>query len=47
MPILLVLLFVLPWVGSQTGHNLNILAFVIGVPMQALIHFVLAITGQA
>ena len=47
IPILLVLLFVLPWVGGQIGVNLNILTYVIGVPMQALIHFVLAVTGQA
>jgi Zn-dependent protease len=47
MPILLLLLFVLPWVGGQIGVNLNILAYVIGVPMQALIEFVLRITGQA
>ncbi len=47
IPILLLLLFVLPWVGSQVGVNLNILAYVIGVPMQALIEFVLRITGQA
>lgn len=46
IPILLALLFVLPWVGRQIGINLNILAYVIGVPMQALIRFVLAITGQ-
>ena len=47
MPILLLLLFVLPWIGGQIGVNLNILAYVIGVPMQALIEFVLRITGQA
>ena len=47
MLILLVLLFVLPWVGGQIGVNLNCSTYVIGVPMQALIHFVLAITGQA
>ena len=47
MPILLLLLFVLPWVGRQIGVDLNILAYVIGVPMQALIDFVLRITGQA
>ena len=46
MPILLLLLFVLPWVGGQIGVNLNLLAYVIGVPMQALIEFVLRITGQ-
>jgi Zn-dependent protease len=47
MPILLLLLFVLPWIGGQIGVNLNVLAYVIGVPMQALIEFVLRITGQA
>jgi Zn-dependent protease len=47
MPILLLLLFVLPWIGGQIGVNLNILAYVIGVPMEALIEFVLRITGQA
>jgi hypothetical protein len=41
------LLFVLPWIGGQIGVNLNILAYVIGVPMEALIEFVLRITGQA
>ena len=47
MPILLLLLFVLPWLGREIGMNLNILAYVIGVPMEALIEFVLRITGQA
>jgi Zn-dependent protease len=47
IPILLLLLFVLPWIGGQIGVNLNILAYVIGVPMHALIEFVLRITGQA
>jgi Zn-dependent protease len=47
MPILLLLLFVLPWVGRQIGVNLDLLAYVIGIPMQALIEFVLRITGQA
>jgi Zn-dependent protease len=46
IPILLALLFVLPWIGGQIGVNLNILAYVIGVPMQALINFVLTLTGQ-
>jgi Zn-dependent protease len=44
--ILLLLLFVLPFVGEQTGHNLNILGLLIGAPVEALIHFVLVITGQ-
>jgi len=46
IPIVLLLLFVLPWVGERTGLNLNILAYVIGVPTEALIHFVLTLTGQ-
>jgi Zn-dependent protease len=47
MLILLLFLFVLPYVGAQTGHNLNILAWLIGTPTEALIRFVLAITGQS
>ncbi|HTV46093.1 MAG TPA: site-2 protease family protein [Stellaceae bacterium] len=46
IPILLLLIFVLPWIGEHTGFNLNILAYVIGVPTEALIHFVLTLTGQ-
>lgn len=46
IPILLLMLFVLPWLGTRTGLNLNILAYVIGVPTEALIRFVLALTGQ-
>jgi Zn-dependent protease len=45
--ILILLLFLLPYLGRQTGHDLNILAWVIGVPAEALIRFVLAITGQS
>jgi Zn-dependent protease len=44
--IVLLLLFVLPWVGAQTGHDIDILGWVVGVPADALIRFVLAITGQ-
>ena len=47
MLILLLFLFVLPYVGQQTGHNLNILGWLIGAPTEALIRFILAITGQA
>jgi Zn-dependent protease len=47
MLILLLFLFVLPYVGEQTGHNLNILGWLIGAPTQALIQFILAITGQS
>jgi Zn-dependent protease len=45
--IVLLLLFVLPWLGAQFGWDLDILGWVVGVPAQALIRFVLAITGQA
>jgi len=44
---LLLFLFVLPYVGAQTGRNLNILGWLIGAPTTALIHVVLAITGQS
>ena len=44
--ILLLFLFVLPYIGDQTGYNLNILGWLIGAPVEALIRFVLAITGQ-
>jgi Zn-dependent protease len=47
MLILLLFLFVLPYVGEQTGYNLNILGWLIGAPTEALIRFVLAITGQS
>jgi Zn-dependent protease len=47
MLILLLLLFVFPYVGEQTGHNLNILGWLIGAPTEALIRFVLAVTGQS
>jgi hypothetical protein len=38
---------VLPYVGQQTGHNLNILGWLIGTPADALIRLVLSITGQS
>jgi Zn-dependent protease len=44
--ILLLFLFVLPYVGEKTGLNLNILGWLIGGPAKALVEFVLAITGQ-
>jgi Zn-dependent protease len=46
MLILLLLLFVLPYVGEQIGHNLNLLGWLIAAPTEALIRLVLAITGQ-
>jgi len=45
--ILLLFLFVIPYVGAQAGHNFNILAWIIGVPTEALIRLVLAVTGQS
>jgi Zn-dependent protease len=44
--ILLLFLFVLPFIGDQMGYDLNILAWLIGAPVEALIRFVLAVTGQ-
>jgi Zn-dependent protease len=46
MLILLLFLFVIPYIGRETGYNLNILAWLIGAPTEALIRLVLAITGQ-
>jgi Zn-dependent protease len=47
MLILLMLLFVLPFVGEQTGYNLNIFRWLVIPPADAVIRFVLAITGQS
>jgi Zn-dependent protease len=47
MLILLLFLFVLPYVGAQTGYNLNILSWLIGAPTDVLVRFILAITGQS
>jgi Zn-dependent protease len=46
MPILLLLIFVLPYLGHTLGINLNILSWVIGVPAEALYDLVLTITGH-
>jgi Zn-dependent protease len=46
MVILLLLLFVLPYIGRETGIDLNILAWLIAGPTEALIRFVLMLTGQ-
>jgi Zn-dependent protease len=45
--ILLFLLFLLPYIGEQAGYDLNILGWLIGGPAQALVEFVLGITGQS
>ena len=46
MMILLLFLFVLPYVGRETGFELNIISQLISGPTTALIRFVLAVTGQ-
>ncbi len=43
--VLLGFLFVLPMLGQQLGLNLNLLAWVIGVPVQVLINVILVLTG--
>jgi Zn-dependent protease len=45
--ILLLFLFLLPYVGEQTGLNLNVLGWLIGVPAEALYNFILTITGHS
>jgi Zn-dependent protease len=45
--IVLLLLFVLPWIGGRIGWNLNVLGWLVGVPAEALIRLVLAVTGQS
>jgi Zn-dependent protease len=44
--IVLLLLFVLPWIGQQFHRDLDVLGWVVGVPAEALIRFVLVITGR-
>jgi Zn-dependent protease len=44
--ILLLFMFLIPYVGQQTGLNLNVLGWIIGVPAEALYQFVLTITGH-
>jgi Zn-dependent protease len=45
--ILLFFIFLLPYVGEQAGYDLNVLGWLIGGPAQALVEFVLGITGQS
>ena len=47
MLILLLLLFLLPYIGDQIGRNLNIIGWLVWTPAMALADFVLAITGQS
>jgi Zn-dependent protease len=44
--LIVLLLFVLSFAASRSGSGINILGWLIGVPAQALIGFVLKITGQ-
>jgi len=44
--LILMLLFVASYIGVRSGLGFSLLGWLIGVPAQALIHFVLAITGQ-
>jgi Zn-dependent protease len=44
--IVLLLLFVLPWIGAHIGWNLDVLGWLVGVPTEALIRLVLRLTGQ-
>jgi Zn-dependent protease len=46
IPILLLLLFVLPLLGSQIGVDLNLVGPLIAGPTAALIELVLTVTGQ-
>jgi Zn-dependent protease len=46
MAILLLLLFVLPYLGRLSGIDLNVLTWLIAGPTELLIRFVLAVTGQ-
>jgi Zn-dependent protease len=46
IPILLLFLFVIPFLGTQLGLSLNIVSWLIGVPADALFQFVLFITGH-
>ena len=45
--IILLFLFVVPYIGAQTGYNFNILAWLVGMPAEALYNFILAITGHS
>lgn len=44
--IVLLFLFVLPWIGGRIGWNLDVLGWLVGIPAEALIRLVLRLTGQ-
>jgi Zn-dependent protease len=45
--VILMLIFVASYIGVKSGFGFNLLGWLIGVPAETLIRFVLAITGQA
>jgi Zn-dependent protease len=45
--IVIFLVFVIPWVGRELGVNLNILAWIVGVPVEFLFDLVFRLTGHA
>jgi Zn-dependent protease len=45
--IVLLLVFALPWIGGRIGYDLNVLGWLVGIPTNALIRLVLALTGQS
>jgi len=47
MLIIIGLLFILPLLGAQLGMNLNILGWLLGGPVDAVIEIILRITGNA
>jgi hypothetical protein len=44
--VILPLIFVVSYIGVRGGLGFNLLGWLIGVPAETLIRFVLAITGQ-
>jgi Zn-dependent protease len=44
--LILMLLFVLSYAAARGGYGINLLGWLIGIPAQALINFVLTITGH-
>jgi Zn-dependent protease len=44
--VILLLIFVVSYIGVKVGFGFNLLGWLIGVPAETLIRFVLAVTGQ-
>jgi Zn-dependent protease len=47
MPILIGLLIILPMIGQQIGLDLNVVARLISGPVEAIIDFIIALTGNS